>query len=572
MKIIEFLHTTGGLAFLHFTQTVLFGMMVYILSAEFIRTRRDDLIYKLVACFSITVINIATTVLLTIEHFYGIVPSQKVIPLVLNALFAIIVLALARAFVFGFVANKKMFDRYIRIGMISVIIIYALIQAYWLTIFEEGMQFWKSGLVIIFDLFFIAALFFSIYYLVSFRKSYRFRLVLAFSSIVAAQFVNMYGAIAHDVPPAMQILRSAAPLLVPMMFGSVVFKELIESVVTMVDHLKYVLENQRNLVFDLMRTGADLSLLSDELVKTSRDGWQKLSLVVTNIYAQEHDRQNILDITGNTIREIETINEKISQRTETTADIIHTQSLSGSIDDLNLDDEHARIYESIMMVEQIFTGLQKTIDGTGLILSGLKSSFSAIENSLSEIEEISDKTSMLALNASIEAARAGDQGRGFAVVADEVSKLADSSQTSTANVALYLREIISGIENASRSITESVSGVKFSSSEITKITNFFRDSIITSRLYESILRNNGEINRLLRNSSGRVYDEMRSTEILVDKNRKHGEEMKGAISNHIREIEAIAGLSDNLNELINNLNHKTNQIISMAEELEKITS
>ena len=64
---------------------------------------------------------------------------------------------------------------------------------------------------------------------------------------------------------------------------------------------------------------------------------------------------------------------------------------------------------------------------------------------------------------------------------------------------------------------------------------------------------------------------MSRTAEVVEKNRQHGAQMKDAISTHIREIENIAGMSDSLNELITDLNRKTNAIIEMAQTLEKIT-
>ena len=103
--------------------------------------------------------------------------------------------------------------------------------------------------------------------------------------------------------------------------------------------------------------------------------------------------------------------------------------------------------------------IAQAVQSSSQIIEELGQQSEQITSIVKTIHEIADQTNLLALNAAIEAARAGEQGRGFAVVADEVRKLAERTSLSTSEIAGMVGKIQSGTRNAIGSMESGVTQV-----------------------------------------------------------------------------------------------------------------
>jgi methyl-accepting chemotaxis protein len=117
------------------------------------------------------------------------------------------------------------------------------------------------------------------------------------------------------------------------------------------------------------------------------------------------------------------------------------------------DDHVAEGKQVVSQAESSITSLANQVEQVGELINRLESDSENIGSVLDVIRGIAEQTNLLALNAAIEAARAGEQGRGFAVVADEVRTLATRTQQSTEEIQAMIESLQAGSRNAVEAMT-----------------------------------------------------------------------------------------------------------------------
>jgi len=212
---------------------------------------------------------------------------------------------------------------------------------------------------------------------------------------------------------------------------------LLGSMRNMVEKWRNVVGHVASTASSLSSAATELSAAAEQMSKGSSVQAERATMVATSSEEMSH---TVLDVAQNA----GSISKSASKTAETARD-------GGSV-----------VNRAVNEVKEIAV----TVNDSARFVTSLGDRSKQIGDIVGVINDIADQTNLLALNAAIEAARAGEQGRGFAVVADEVRKLAERTAASTSEIGTMIRgiqeEVRKAVEAMGLATTKVDQGVKYS--------------------------------------------------------------------------------------------------------------
>jgi len=221
-------------------------------------------------------------------------------------------------------------------------------------------------------------------------------------------------------------------------------------------------------------------------------------------------------------------------------------------------------------VKETISGMEAIRSKVGLSASKVQEMGSRSEeigNIVETIEDIASQTNLLALNAAIEAARAGEQGKGFAVVADEVRKLAERSSLATKEIGT----LIKGIQ---KTVGEAVTAMKASAEEVeagvsrANSAGLVLDHILEAA--ESVYKqaeDAGQAASKVRVAATELVEAVDAVSAVIEENTAATEEMAANSSELTQAIENIASVSEENSASVEEVSASTEEMSAQVEEV-----
>ena len=284
---------------------------------------------------------------------------------------------------------------------------------------------------------------------------------------------------------------------------------------------------------------------------TELSGITENSMQANELITQETDAL-LLGATDNTT-EVENTNQRMQDITEKIiglSELNHeTALLTGQIE-LNTKENQSRMDDATEAMEQIF----RSTDECKQIIFTLGEASKEIIGIVQTITSISAQTSILALNASIEAARAGTHGRGFAVVAVEIQKLSEQTKSATEHIGNIVRDVVDNTEKAVASMEQNAGYTKRGMDSIRKANESATTITISNGELAQQIHEIDRMAELIRERSGEVAEAMKKISYHTQQNCSAVEQISAATQENCAGMSSLSGFVEHIMENVVQLN------------------